>query len=206
MSLMDTIKGAREEAGTNVAGLELPGRQSKQGGDASAEQTKSSQGFTRRSTAKAKPRRQQAAGVRRVASNGKVKSKKDMTKEEAKAERKHDREVSDLRYNVRQKLLEEKEEYQAAHKVWMRFLIAGCVCMGVAVALYLVVSNMGTNAPEILGILGLLVMVAAYATLIIGMIYDWRRIRPLRREVDSYVDSMSEKRLVTAINKAPRSK
>ena len=139
-----------------------------------------------------------------VSSSGKTKKKSDVSKEVAKAERKHDREISDLRYNVSQKLLEEREDYQKVHKTWFKFLIAGVVLMVLAIGLYLVVSNMGTDAPEILGILGLITMASAYIVVIVGLIYDWRKIRPLRNEVDAYVKSMSEKRLITAINKTPK--
>lgn len=201
MSLMDTIKGAREEVDTSRGTSNKPADNTT---DAAGQ--RSQQGFTRRSATKAKPSRRQAAGVRMVTSSGKAKSKVNQTKEERKAERKHDREVGDLRYNVTEQVLRDRSDYQAAHKVWWRLLIAGVILMVAAVALYLIVSNMGTNAPEILGVLGLVTMVSAYIVVIIGLIYDWRKIRPLRREAEKYVDSMSEKRLIAAINKGPKTK
>ncbi|MDO4806783.1 MAG: hypothetical protein Q4A07_05990 [Coriobacteriales bacterium] len=202
MSLKDTIKGAREEAGSNVRPFDRAPKDASD--DAVSAGSSNQQGFVRKSATKAKPSRRASEGVRMVSSSGKTKKKSDVSKEVAKAERKHDREISDLRYNVSQKLLEEREDYQRIHKIWFRFLVAGIALMATAVILYLIVSNMGTNAPEALGILGLLVMVAAYIVVIVGLIYDWRKIRPIRSEVDAYVKSMSEKRLITAINKAPK--
>lgn len=206
MSLKDTIKGAREEASANGNPFERSASSDKSGDNGATASAASSQGFTRRSASRAKPSRAAAAGVRVVSANGKQKSKKNQTKEELKAERKHDREISDLRYNVSQKILEEREDYIKARKVWWKFLIAGVVLMVLAIGLYLAVSNMGANAPEPLGIFGLVTMVCAYIVVIAGLIYDWVKIRPLRKDVDKYVQSMSEKRLVTAINKEPKVK
>lgn len=200
MSLKDTIRGAREEANANGNPFERPASSNKNDTEGNAAEGASA-GRARRSVASAKPRRQAAAGVRVVAANGKSKSKAGQTKEEAKAERKHEREISDLRYNVTQKILEEREDYSKARKIWWRFLIVAIVLMVVAIGLYIAVSNMGQGAPEALGVLGLIVMVGAYGVVIAGMIYDWRVIRPMRQDVDKYVQSMSEKRLVTAINK-----
>lgn len=205
MSLMDTIKGAREEASANGNPFERTSDK-KDAGSSENAGAAAGQGFTRRSASKAKPSRTAAAGVRVVSANGKAKSRKSQTKEELKAERKHDREVADLRYNVTQKILEERDDYIKARKVWWKFLIASVVLMVLAIGLYLVVSNMGTNAPEVLGILGLVTMVGAYIVVIAGLVYDWIKIRPLRKDVDKHVQSMSEKRLVAAINKESKVK
>lgn len=201
MSLKDTIKGAREEAQSNNP---LDRSANKNTAESAVASSSGQQGFMRKSATKAKPSRRAAEGVRMVNSSGKTKKKTDVSKEVEKAERKHDREISDLRYNVSRKLLEEREDYQRVHKVWFRFLVAGIALMATAVLLYIIVSNLGSNSPEILAFMGLLVMVAAYAVVIIGLIYDWRKVRPLRKETDAYVQSMSEKRLITAINKAPK--
>ena len=203
MSFKDTIRGAREEAGANVASWERT-KDADKGKNEEAASSANQQGFVRKSASKAKPSRQAAAGVRMVTSDGKAKSKKNMTKEEAKAERKRDREIDDLRYNVTQKLLDERDDYSKARKVWWRFLIVGVTFVVLAFIQYAVVSNMGADAPTWIAFTSMGCMVLAYATLIIGLIYDWRTIRPIRKDVDSYVQSMSEKRLITAINKAPK--
>ncbi|MBO7675742.1 MAG: hypothetical protein J6S63_12165 [Atopobiaceae bacterium] len=203
MSIKDTIKAARDEATANGNPFERPAAASD---DATADARSSSAGFTRKSAAKAKPSRQAASGVRMVSSSGKQKSKKNMTKEEQKAERKHEREIDDLRYNVTQQILEEREEYKHARKLWWRFLIAGVVCMVLAFVQYMLVNNMGSNAPIALAISALVTMVLSYVVIIIGMIYDWRTIRPMRKDVNSYVQSMSEKRLINTINRGAKNK
>ena len=204
MSLMDTIKGARQEvneSGVLEDRVVIKKKERDQSSDRGAGASSGGQGFMRKSASKARPSRAQAEGVRVVSSNKKSKSRKPQTKEELKAERKHDREVSDLRYNVTQKLLEQRDEYNKARKLWWKFLIGGVVLMVASVGIYMAVSNMGTSAPEWLALLGLVTMVGAYVVVIAGLVYDWRVIRPMRKETDAYVQSMSEKRLVTTINK-----
>ena len=72
MSLMDTIKGARQEAEESGIPFEKPTFRKKDDGNeaAGASEGSSSQGFTRRSAAKAKPSRQAAAGVQVVRTSG----------------------------------------------------------------------------------------------------------------------------------------
>ena len=204
MSLMDTIKGARQEvneSGVLENGVAVKRKNRDQNDKQDATASGNAQGFTRRSASKARPSRQQAAGVRVVSSSGKQKAKGNQTKEELKAERKHDREISDLRYNVSQKMLEQRDDYSKARKLWWKFLIGGVVLMVASVGIYMAVSNMGTSSPEWLALLGMVTMVGAYVVVIAGLVYDWRVIRPMRKETDAYVQSMSEKRLVTTINK-----
>ena len=206
MSLMDTIKGARQEAEESGIPFEKPTFRKKDDGNEAAgvSEGSSSQGFTRRSAAKAKPSRQAAAGVQVVRTSGGSKTSKpkgEQTKEERKAERKHDREIGDLRYNVTQQILEEREDYQRAHKMWWKFLIGGVILMVAAIGLYMAVSNMKSSAPEWMGVLGIVTMVAAYGVVIAGLVYDWVKVRPIRREVDAYVQSMSEKRLINMVTK-----
>ncbi len=208
MSLMDTIKGAREEAGANVP-FERSSKDAKSADDQSAAKSdggKSGQGFVRKSAGRARPSRKAAQGVRMETASGKPKSKKDLTKEELKAEKKHSREVDDLRYNVTQKLLEEKSEYKTARKMWWRFLIGGLVFMVLAIIQYSVVTAQGASAPVWMAISAMVCMVIAYIVLIIGIIYDWRTIHPMRKDMEKYVQSMSERRLITAIHKAPKTK
>lgn len=202
MSIKETIRAARDEVSANGNPFEgiAPTKED------AAEDARPSSGFTRKSTAKAKPSRRAATGVRVVSSNGKSKSKKNMTKEEQKAERKHEREIDDLRYNVTQQILEDREEYKRARKMWWRFLIGGVVCMVLAFVQYMLVNNMGSSAPVPLAIGALVTMVLAYVVIIAGMIYDWRKIRPMRKEVNSYVQSMSEKRLINTINRGAKNK
>ncbi|MDO4538277.1 MAG: hypothetical protein Q4B54_08960 [Coriobacteriales bacterium] len=186
MSLKDTLQGARNEINDNLSET-----QSKK------EETTapSNSGFVRKSAARGKPSRKAAAGVRVVKANGKPKSKVGQSKEAQKAERKHEREVSDQRYTVSQMYLDNNPEYKARRKVWWRFLIVGIVLMLIAFGLYTAVANQGATAPQWMAILSMATMVIAYAVVIAGIIYDWKKIRPMRKESDKKAASMSEKRL-----------
>ncbi len=198
MSLKDTIRGAREEVAANVKPFE---RKKDAVEAAEAEKSTASQGFTRRSAASGKPAREAAAGVRMVTADGKTKSKSKLTKEERKAERKREREIEDQRYTLSQAVLKENEEYNRKHKIWLRFLIAGIVLMVLALSLYGLVVQQGQNAPEALAISSIVVMVLAYIVVIAGMVYDWRKVRPLRNDAEKRVSSMSDKRVRSALSK-----
>ncbi len=194
MSLKDTIQGAREEVAASGNPFE---RTSSKGnkGSGGADAKSSDQGFSKRSAARGKPSRQAAAGVRVVSSGSKSKSTANMSKEERKAERRKEREVEDRRYNVTQMILEENEEYKKARKRWWAFLIGGVAFMAIALILYGRVTSTQTSPESPMGIAAVISMVLAYAVVIGGLVYDFTKIRPLRKEAEKRAQSMSDKRL-----------
>ena len=201
MSLKDTIRGAREEASANIGPI-TRNSDDAEGTDAPAQD----QGFVRKSATRAKPKRQAAAGVHVVSGSGKTKPVKDMTKGEQKAERKKQREKEDRRYAVSQMLLEDDPEYQRLHKVWWRILIVGFVFMVIALFTYMMVNQQGEAAPMWLAVLSIGTMVLAYITIIIGFVYDWRNIRPLRQSHEARAASMSEKRINKTLREREKDK
>ncbi|MDO4797072.1 MAG: Yip1 family protein [Coriobacteriales bacterium] len=196
MSLKDTIKGAREEVAASGNPFERPSAKgdSESGGSTSRS---SDQGFSRRSAARSKPSRKAAAGVR-VVSSGK-KPKADMSKEERKAQRRKDREVEDRRYNVTQMLLEQNEDYMKSRKMWWVFLIAAVVLMAIALLLYGRITSAKEDPQSAIGIAAVVSMVMAYIVVIVGMIFDFTKIRPMRKEAEKRAESMSDKRLKTLL-------
>ena len=202
MSLKDTIQGARKEAAANINPLTRP---SSEGNDEAGSQA-SEQGFERRSATRAKPKREAAAGVRVVSGSSKTKSTANMSKQEQKAERKKQREKEDRRYAVSQMLLENDPEYQRYHKIWWRLLIVGFAFMCVALVTYMLVSQQGDTAPLWLAIISIGSMILAYAAIIIGFIYDWRHIRPIRRNHEQRAASMSEKRINKTLRERDKEK
>ncbi|MBR3328514.1 MAG: hypothetical protein IKG22_14460 [Atopobiaceae bacterium] len=206
MSLKDTIRGAREEAAAsgNPFDRGTGSKDSNKSGSGSSSSGQSSaQGFERRSAARSKPSREAAAGVRVVSSNGKSKSKStsNMTKAERKEERKRERAIEDRRYNVTQMYLEQDPAYQKARKVWWGFLIGGIVFMVLAMVLYWVISGQGQGANANMAIVSMVSMALAYGVVIAGLIYDWVKIRPMRKEVEKRTQSMSDKRLQTVLKR-----
>ena len=200
MSLKDTIRGARDEVAANGNPFENVGK-GKDKGKSESGGSSAKRGYARSSAANRKPSREAAAGVRVVSSSGKTKSTANMTKEERKEEKRLEREREDRRYSVTQMILEKDEEYQKARKFWWRFLIGGFVLMVIALGLYGYVSNVGPTAPPIAYIGSIVAMVAAYAVIIVGIIFDFRKIRPRRKEAEQRVASMTDKKIQTIVNR-----
>ncbi|MBR3316952.1 MAG: hypothetical protein IKG21_03910 [Atopobiaceae bacterium] len=207
MSLLDTIKGAREEADGNVP-FERGGKKEEPEEEVAPKRS----GAVRGSAARAKPTREAAAGVRVVKSGGKSERQKkseaekaNMTKEERKAERKAERaaerEVEDRRYNLTQAYMEENEEYKHARKTWWIFLGVGMALVVVAFTLYGFVNQNRESASPVLAFLSAATMICAYISIIGGLIYDWVKVRPIRQQVQQRVDSMSDKRVRAVLNK-----
>ena len=203
MSLKDTIRGARDEvaaSGNPFENMGGKGKEKEQGKSASGGSA-TKRGYARSSAANRKPSREAAAGVRVVSSSGKTKSKANMTKEERKEEKRLERENEDRRYSVTQMILEKDEEYQKARKFWWRFLIGGFVLMVIALGLYGYVSNVGPSAPPIAYIGSIVAMVAAYGVIIVGIIFDFRKIRPRRKAAEQRVASMTDKKVQSIVNR-----
>lgn len=202
MSLKDTIRGAREEAAQSGNPFERT-----KADEASDQETVTPTGkrYARSSAASRKPARAAAAGVRVVSSDGKTtkggKPRSEMTKEEKKAERKERRAKEDRRYDATQIILEDDNEYLHARKVWQRLLLVGVVFMASALVMYVSTSNLGKNAPEWMAIGSLVLMVISYVILIVGLIYDYRHIKPLRQKADQRVASMSEKKITATLDR-----
>ena len=203
MSLKDTIRGAREEAAANISPLS---RTSSEEPVDSGAQTTSEQGFERKSVSRAKPTREAAAGVRVVNSSKKGRSTSEMSKQEQKSERKKERERQDRRYAVSQMLLEEDPAYQRFHKIWWRILIVGLVFMVIALISYTHVSSVGEGAPMWVMVVSMGSMVLAYIAVIASFIYDWVNVRPIRRNHEQRVASMTEKRINKTLRERDKEK
>lgn len=203
MSLKDTIRGAREEASASGNPFERSSSTDQEAQGQGASSTK--RAGARRSVARAKPSREAAAGVRVVSSNGKQKnSKENMTKEERKAERKAERELEDRRYSLTQAYMNEDEEYKQARKRWWIFLGVGMGLVVVAFTLYGIVNQQGTSVHPAIPFLAMGTMACSYIAIIGGLIYDWVKIRPMRKKVEKRVASMSDKRVKTTLNQKAR--
>ena len=205
MSLMDTIKGAREEVAAQNTSSDAAKRDDSST-QTNASSSSSSQGFTRRSAARSKPAREAAAGVRVVTKTGKPKKKAGLTKEEQKAERAREREVDDRRYSVREMMLENDPEFKRVNKVWHRLLIVGAVFVFIALTLYGLVKNAGDEGSPVMAAAALGTMLFAYVIMGIALIYNWRMVRPLRVDYDHRVASMSDKKLKATLERGSTKK
>ena len=73
--------------------------------------------------------------------------------------------------------------------------------MVLAMVLYWVISGQGQGANANMAIVSMVSMALAYGVVIAGLIYDWVKIRPMRKEVEKRTQSMSDKRLQTVLKR-----
>ena len=193
MSLLDTIKGAREEA-QEAGGLIPAGKKDAAGKKTDAAesdtQSQNSSGFSRRSAARAKPRRE-AAGSVRMESTSKPESQ--MTKEEKKAAREKRRTEEDLIFDAKRAVLNQMPEYQRSQKIWWGLLIAGIVCTLLAWGVLQQIN--ANNISQGYGTATAVIMVLAYVLVIGAFIFDLWKVRPMRKAADEQVAGMSKRRM-----------
>lgn len=191
MSLLDTIKAARQEAaeaGTLPSG-------SKKADDANtpaaASDEKSKANRSRRSSAaSARPTRDRAGSVRTTSD----KPKSEMTKEEKRAAREKQRAKEDVIYDAKKAMLDSMPEYKRTQRVWWGMLIAGIICTLVS---WGAIRSAGGEEAATGGIavVSISLMVLAYVLVIGAFIYDLVKVRPLRNRADAKLTGMSEKRM-----------
>ena len=189
MSLKDTIEGARREAEGNAVG-----RPKKEAEAVAGDEEK--KGFSRSSAAKAKPAREAAASVRssaRPESHGILGSSE--TKEEKRDRKRREREETDLRTRAYDLVLRNMPDYRRTDRVfWI------VVALGMAFAIISLVGMYAfgeiTDITSIQGIIASGSLILAYAFIIGAIIYDFVKRRPFRKQAQTSVNSLSEKRLV----------
>ena len=190
MSLLDTIKGAREEA--KEAGTLLSsnkdGADAKASGNEPAEPT--STGFSRKSAASAKPTREAAGSVR---AEGAKTSTADMTKEEKKAAREKRRSEEDLEYDAAQILLKQQEGYARTQRIWWILMIVGVIC---TIASWGIMRYMQSNGIENQSymVLCIALMVLDYVLIIGDFIFDMVKVRPMRKKAQEQASGMTQRR------------
>ena len=196
MSLRDTIDAARKEAEGN--GMGLPGKRDKA---ESATEEDERRGFSRSSVARAKPSREAASSVRVATSPSKKALAGTETKEEKRARRRREREEEDLRNRAFDLVMRSLPGYKKTERVFW-------VTMGVGLALSVVsilcayVFEGQSDLTTAQGIVSVGSLVAAYACIIGGFIYDLRKRRPYRREAEARVKGLSDKKLAEIFEKA----
>ena len=199
MSLRDTINAATKEA--QDGGLSF-GKKAETA-DAAAEKP-SSTGFTKKSTAKAKPAREAGASVRvssepprkaATQSGGLFRKKTDAEKESEKADRRKRREEEDFRRQGYQILLNRDESYRKSERVWWIVIGVGFAFTIASLVMTYVLPDAAHDLTQPAGKISIGLLFAAYACIIGAFVYDWRKRRPARKEVERKVDGMTQKKL-----------
>lgn len=207
MSLLDTINAAKEEA--KRAGTLPFGNDAKGESDAAAHDTRGDaatsanatagekKGALKSSSARAKPAREKAAGVREASKKPPVSQMSKVERRRARAQERDDR---DRRLTVSRILLNRNPEYRHHQHITWSMLgtgFAAIVCSWIVNLCYREAYNEPTS-PAGMVVIGLIV--AAYALVIISFIYDIRTTRPLRRITDDRVAGMTTKKLISILN------
>lgn len=198
MSLFDTIQGARDEAAANTAERRSSGSDDEaQKTTEDAESDKPKGGFAKRSVARAKPAREAAANVRVVSSTGRTKSKggkvAPATKEERKAERAREREELDREDAVAQILLESDPKYKPRRRVWWTLIGIGFATMACSLVPTAIDSAQAQDYSSPLGIASIIFMIICYVTIISAFIYDFVKIRPMRKATQGAASGLTRK-------------
>ena len=190
MSLLDTIKAAREEA--EEAGSLLTQTKKSDAGakDDAANEEAVQTGFSKRSAARAKPAREAAGSVRTT----NAKDSSSMSKEERKAARDARRSEQDVAYDATQIVLDQQPGYKTARRISWGTMIVGMVF---AIASFLIMQYMqrGGAASESLAALSIGLMVLAYVSIIGSFVYDYIKVRPMRRKAEETTSGMTQKRM-----------
>ncbi len=206
MSLRDTIEAARKEA-EEAGSVPAASPKASKAGEAADGGDKPRAGFTRRSVTRARPAREAASGVR-VVSSEKVrrgsqsasgKAESEMTKEERKAARNARRDEEDRRATLSRVLLNQRPEFRKSQRVWWALIGSGLVITLVTWAITYFYPEAATNPSSPAGIVMLVAIVFAYVAIIAAFVYDWRKVRPLRRAADAEVASMSSKKVMALL-------
>lgn len=172
----------------------------KKNDDATEEEAKKPSGMTRKSASRAKPAREAAQGVRVVSSKPSKKkstSRAPMTKEERKALRRAERAEEDQVANITDILMKKNPEYRRYRRVWWLLLTLGFGFVIVSFIVGSIGQRQGDavyNFTTPLGITAIVTLILAYATIIGSIVWEFTKIRPIRRADMSRVQSMSQKR------------
>ena len=195
MSLRETLDAAKREA--QEGGSLIFGKDAK---DAEAEEATATRS-NKRSAANAKPTRERAANVRVVSSedakNGATgKKESEMSKEERKAARQKQRAKEDLAASVRNILLDADPAYKRTQHVWWVMLGVGFAMTLATFGINYALNNMESPDPSSpLVSIAMIAIVVAYVCVFGAFSYDWRKGRPIRKEVDARVDGMTRKKM-----------
>lgn len=196
MSLRDTIEGARREAEGNVVG-----RPKKEVEAVTGASEGERRGFSRSSSAHAKPARDAAASVRTESksatssSGGLFGGPAGETKEQKRERKRREREEQNLRSRTYEAVLRTMPGFRKTERVFWILVGAGFALAVVSlVSVWVFGEPTDTSSPT--SIVSTTALVAAYAFIIAGIIYDFARRRPFRKQAQARVDNLSEKKLL----------
>ena len=197
MSLMDTIKGAREEAAESGA---LITRKKDAEDSAGNEAQPRKKAYARKTAAGAKPTREVAGTVRSAVDA-------EPTKEEKKASRAAKRDEQDARYDAQQVVLKQQPGYKKLTRIWWTMLGVGfALSLGSFLIVRYLQGHADAEIATTLAAASMGMMVAAYVFIIGAFILDIVKIRPMRNAARDTVAGASRRKLNRIIEEDAKSK
>ncbi|WP_455137048.1 APC family permease [Thermophilibacter sp.] len=195
MSLRDTIEGARREAEGNVVGRPKKEAEAVTGGE------DEKHGFARSSAAKARPAREAASSVRTAgkssaaSAGGGLFGGSGETKEQKKERKRREREESDLRNRVYDAVLRGIDGYRKTERTFWVFVGVGFGLAVISLAINWATGGT-TDITTPAGAAGAGTLVLAYVFIIAGIVYDFAKRRPFRKQAQARVSGLSDKKLL----------
>lgn len=150
----------------------------------------------RKSAASAKPARTAGGSVRTAPAGSNASG---LSRDERRAARNRERTQEDQIREVSQILLDSNPTYVSRRRLWWVFVGFGLGMVLVSTVIAFVLKQTDASTPG--GMAGTVVLVLAYAGIIAGLVYDFVRIRPLRKEADARAKSMRDKKRAELIAK-----
>lgn len=191
MSLRDTIEGARREATGNAIGRPKKEAAAVTGSDVERH------GFARSSAAKARPVREAASSVRtesKLSSSSRGGMPGTETKEQKRERKRREREEMDLRNRVYDAVLRGTDGYRKTERTFWILVGAGFALAVISLVINWISGGvMDLKSP--LGIMATTTLALAYVFIIAGIVYDFARRRPFRKQAQARVEGLTEKKL-----------
>lgn len=168
------------------------------------QQTEGLPGMTRKGASRAKPVREAGGSVRVVkvtSKSGGSKPQAQMTKEEKKEQKRRERDARDRQVVTSNIILKQNDHYNKYRRIWWVLLGAGLVLTAVAWLCMFVFPGASSDVTEPLGVVSVIALVLAYVAIIGAFIFDWVKVRPIRKRADAEVAGMTDKRMQQLIDK-----
>ena len=151
-------------------------------------------GASKRSAARAKPKRD-AAGTVRVSTGSAKAGGRALTAEERKVAEREKRMAANRDMAAVNVLLKKEPGYKRNRTIWGVMLVSGLAMTILSWVVMLVLPGQGGEPSALASRLAIVALVLAYVLVIGSFIFDFTKIRSLRKAMETKVASMSDKRI-----------
>lgn len=153
-------------------------------------------GMTRKGASRAKPVTQAAGTVHTVERSRTPKAgAANLTKEQKKELKRRERDERDRVTVVCNILQRQDPAYPPMRRVWWILLGAGLAFTAISWICMFIVPGASSDPGTPMGMAAMVCIILAYVCIIGGFIFDWVKVRPIRRKIEATVAGMTEKRM-----------